>query len=163
MSMRKVNDLSANSDVLLEIMHKAWDPLYPGCFESVEDIVRYFSIHVKRTCLTLEWLGFLERDDSHGFGYKPTRRLTNRASVSRLLKSVMDEEPFLEDKDFFNCIYEAAVPRKLRGGVDVGFSLEERVLYVLGLVTEFKRDPYDTDTKSTSSRLLCSKSRPGIL
>ena len=78
--MSELNNLNVETkdDVLLSIINRAWQGEFGGGFqrfESAERAMESLPAYVLRSCLILKWLGLVERDDNHAFGYKPTRHL----------------------------------------------------------------------------------------
>jgi hypothetical protein len=121
--MSELNNLNVETkdDVLLSIINRAWQGEFGGGFqgfESAERAMESLPAYVLRSCLILKWLGLVERDDNHAFGYKPTRHLM--PLFSRNLKHPIPVEidrdyAHPEETDCLYCIYEAAVPCKVRG------------------------------------------------
>jgi hypothetical protein len=143
MSKLKATNPETKDDVLLAIINRAWKGEVGGRLsssESTEHVMQIVPFHVKRTCVILEWLGLVEPDDQHAFGYKPTRHLMPLVQTFFLfffehpLKFKIERRAYPEDIDCLYCIYEAAVPHHMRLEDD-GYHLEEKVLYTLGLAT----------------------------
>lgn len=144
MNEHHIVELDAETDLLFLIFQRAWSPTL-GDLESPDEYLKECETLVDGTCRILKWLGLVEPDKAHAFGFKPTHLLESIVAKRHLrpLKDSKKACASTEDTDVLNSIFDAAVAYEDHCYV---CTLARVLLYVLGLV-RYSRDGDEIPTQ----------------